>query len=75
MASFIEWTCPASGTYYVLVRGYQRESGTFQLMIADTTTGAHLNGGSSGDPCVSIQAIQAPSAGSIPDDISERCVQ
>jgi hypothetical protein len=51
MASFIEWTCPADGTYYILVRGYQRSSGTFQVMVADTTNGAHLAGGTSGDPC------------------------
>ena len=51
MASFIEWTCPADGTYYILVRGYQRASGTFQLMVADTTSGVQLAGGASGDPC------------------------
>ena len=53
MASFIEWTCPATGSYYILVRGYGRESGTFQVMVADTSRPGYtgLAGGSSGDPC------------------------
>jgi len=31
--SLIEWTCPASGTYYVRVNGYQQATGAYTLTI------------------------------------------
>jgi hypothetical protein len=43
LSSFIEWTCPASGTYYVNVKGYGSTTGTFRLSIERSTAG--------GDPC------------------------
>jgi hypothetical protein len=43
--SFIEWTCPASGTYYINVRGYGGATGTFSLSIERSTAGE------GGDPC------------------------
>ena len=49
-ASFIEWTCPASGTYYIMVQGYGSSMGTFGLTL--TQGGAGGGGGAgSGDPC------------------------
>jgi hypothetical protein len=37
-ASFISWTCTAEGTYYVVVMGFQRHSGTYQLTVIDTSS-------------------------------------
>ena len=34
-ASFIEWTCPADGTYYVMVKGYGRATGSFAVMVTE----------------------------------------
>jgi hypothetical protein len=34
-ASYIEWTCPQDGTYYVMVKGYGRATGTFSLMVTE----------------------------------------
>ena len=49
-ASYIEWTCPASGTYYIMVQGYGSSTGTFGLTL--TQGGAGGGGGAgSGDPC------------------------
>ena len=49
-ASYIEWTCPASGTYYIMVQGYGSSMGTFGLTL--TQGGAGGGGGAgSGDPC------------------------
>ena len=48
-ASYIEWTCPASGTYYIMVQGYGSSTGTFGLTL--TQGGAGGGGAGSGDPC------------------------
>jgi hypothetical protein len=48
-ASYIEWTCPADGTYYVYVKGYGRDTGTFQFSV--TQGGGGLGGVAGGDPC------------------------
>jgi hypothetical protein len=44
--SYIEWTCPAAGTYYVEIGAYAGFMGTFQLKI---TKAEALGGG--GNPC------------------------
>merc|ERR1740117_146964 len=47
-ASFIEWTAPESGDYYVLVRGYGDEDiGSFQVSITDQVASDPCAGGSS----------------------------
>ncbi len=33
-ASRIEWTAQSSGTYYVVVKGYQHHTGTYQLLLS-----------------------------------------
>ena len=43
--SYIEWTCPASGVYFVTVRAFSSDIGTFQVSV---TQASALNGG---DPC------------------------
>ena len=48
-ASYIEWTCPADGTYYVYVKGYGRDTGTFQFSVTQGAGG--LGGVAGGDPC------------------------
>ena len=48
--SFIEWTCPESGLYYVLVHEYGRDSGTFGLAITGATS-LGMGGAGGGDPC------------------------
>ena len=57
LSSYIEWTCPTDGTYYVMIKGYDSYStGTFQVSvnlagdgIDGGATGA--GGGASGEPC------------------------
>jgi hypothetical protein len=34
-ASYIEWTCPHDGTYYVMVKGFGHATGTFSLMVTE----------------------------------------
>ena len=44
--SFIEWTCPASGTYFVMVSAYLAQStGTFQVKVTQASAA------DSDDPC------------------------
>ena len=45
LASYIEWTCPATGTYYVMVEPYGRERGTFTLSVNTASAASHT------DPC------------------------
>ena len=47
LASYIEWTCPASGTYYIMIKGYGRSMGTFTVSV----TQGGVGGGVGGDPC------------------------
>ena len=53
--SFIEWTCEATGTYYINVKGFGGAIGTF-------TIGVTPAGGGGGDPCVGGVALTAPAA-------------
>jgi hypothetical protein len=42
--SFIEWTCPQDGTYYVMVRGYgPSDIGTFNIVITDSSAAGGAN--------------------------------
>jgi hypothetical protein len=43
MDSYIEWTCETSGLYYVDVKGYDSDIGTFTLSISEPSVG--------GGPC------------------------
>ena len=45
MASFIEWTCPVSGTYFINVKGFSGDTGTFTIHV-DQDSAQH-----GGDPC------------------------
>lgn len=45
LGSQLEWTCPSTGTYYVVVRGYEASNrGAFVLSVA-------IGGGGATDPC------------------------
>jgi len=46
LESYIEWTCPSDGVYYVLVKAYSLETGRFQVRATEA------NAGNGGDPCV-----------------------
>jgi hypothetical protein len=48
--SYIEWTCPVTGIYSILVRGYLQATGTFTLTVTETG-GGHGATGAGGDPC------------------------
>ena len=43
--SFIEWTCPNDGVYYVLVKAYAADTGTFMVKVTE------MSAGNGGDPC------------------------
>jgi hypothetical protein len=49
--SYIEWTCPSDGLYYIAVRGYGSSTGTFAFRVTDPAGGGALGGGDGGDPC------------------------
>lgn len=60
LASALTWTCPATGTYYIKVRGYDSSStGTFSIAVQA------INGQQPGgnDPCVA--PVQLSGAGEI----------
>lgn len=60
LSSYIEWTCPNDGQYYILVRGFSaRNTGDFTLTV--TTDGGSAGGGS-GNPCDGGISLSAPSA-------------
>jgi len=60
LSSYIEWTCPNDGQYFVLVRGFSaRNTGDFTLTV---TTDGGSTGGGSGDPCAGGINLSAPSA-------------
>jgi hypothetical protein len=59
-ASYIEWTCPADGTYYVYVKGYGRDIGTFQFSVTDGAGG--MGGVAGGDPCNGGVMMTQPNA-------------
>ena len=43
-ASFLEWTCPSTGTYFVVVEGYGSSTGTYTLTV-DISGGQPCSGG------------------------------
>eukprot|EP01043_Picozoa_sp_COSAG02_P010323 COSAG02_NODE_361_length_23829_cov_82.704509_1_plen_1316_part_00 len=60
LSSYIEWTCPSDGTYFVLVRGFSaQQTGDFTIEV---TADSGSSGGSSGDPCGGGLNLNAPSA-------------
>jgi hypothetical protein len=60
LSSYIEWTCPSDGQYFVLVRGFSaRNTGDFTLSV--TTDGGNAGGGG-GDPCDGGLSMNVPSA-------------
>ena len=60
LSSFIEWTCPSDGAYFVLVRGFSaQQTGDYTIEV---TTDSGTSGGSSGDPCGGGLNLNAPSA-------------
>lgn len=63
--SFIEWTCPADGTYYINVKGFGGAVGTFAVGV--TLAGGGGGGGAGGgipggDPCAGGITFTADSA-------------
>jgi transforming growth factor-beta-induced protein len=60
LSSYIEWTCPSDGSYFVVVRGFSaRNTGDFSLAV---TSDAGTQGGGGGDPCNGGLNLNAPSA-------------
>jgi hypothetical protein len=60
LSSYIEWTCPSDGEYFVLVRGFSaRNTGDFTLSV--TTDGGSAGGGG-GNPCDGGLSMDVPSA-------------
>ena len=60
LSSYIEWTCPNDGAYFVLVRGFSaQQTGDYTIEV---TTDSGTNGGGSGDPCDGGLNLGAPSA-------------
>ena len=57
-ASFLEWTCPADGDYYIMVKGYGRSTGSYTLSV--TQVGGGMGGVGGGDPCNGGQIIDHP---------------
>lgn len=57
LSSYIEWTCPSDGVYFVVVRGFSaRNTGDFTLAISDDAANGN------GDPCDGGLNLSAPSA-------------
>ena len=54
LASYIQWTAPTTGTYYIAVRGFQpSQAGDFTLDVAQATDGNHNGDGNHADsPCM-----------------------
>ena len=50
--SYIEWTCPRDGTYFINVHEYGRDTGTFSLAVTAAFSGVFGGGEAGGDPCV-----------------------
>lgn len=57
-ASFLEWTCPHDGDYYIMVKGYGRATGTYTVSV--TEVGGGMGGVGGGDPCNGGQIINHP---------------
>lgn len=54
LASYVEWTAPAAGTYYIMVKAYSTETGSFTLSATAVSPGA----GQVGDPCTGPVTMQ-----------------
>ena len=52
LASYIEWTCPSTGTYYIMVEPYGDDVGTFSVSITQGT-------GMGADPCAGGAAMHS----------------
>ena len=53
-ASYLEWTCPATGEYTIMVHGFDAaDFGTYVLTLSEmgSTGGGGIGGGGGGDPC------------------------
>ena len=56
-ASYLEWTCPADGIYYVRVNGYaESQTGEFRVRVTQ------LGSNGEGDPCVTGAVLEMASA-------------
>ena len=56
--SYIEWTCPRSGMYFVNIKGYASQTGTFSFGVTETSAG----GAGGGDPCSGGATMTEPLA-------------
>ena len=67
LSSYIEWTCPNDGTYFILVRGWQDRGSdggppsTGDFVVEVVTDGGSAGGGA-GDPCSGGLNLNVPSA-------------
>jgi hypothetical protein len=63
-ASYMEWTCPADGDYFVVVKGYGDSTGSFDVAV---TTAGGGGGGDSAvvDPCVGTGDVMTSPAETI----------
>jgi hypothetical protein len=50
--SYIEWTCPLTGDYFVNIHEYGMDTGTFSLAVTAASSGVFGGGEAGGDPCV-----------------------
>ena len=57
----IERTCPADGTYYIMIKGYGSSTGTFTLTASSSSGGT----GGPADPCSASGSAMAEPAASI----------
>ena len=56
-ASYMEWTCPETGDYFVVVKGYGDSTGTFSVSVTTAGGGAPGGGSTVTDPCVAPGAV------------------
>ena len=54
LGSYVEWTAPAAGTYFIMVKPYETETGTFTV----TLTGSSGQAGDAHDPCTQPLTLQ-----------------
>ena len=57
-SAIMDWQCPATGTYYLKVRGYDASStGTFSITVSPASGGGGGGGGGSSDPCAAPVSV------------------